>query len=198
MKIESMNIELRDFLDVVEEISHGKYLDIAKTLAEHNFTQSRGTVLLDDGRYLIKTFWYEIDGINVKHPFPVFADIEKCYGIKGSFDWWLEYIPIKRADKMNSNNINGFVYVLHAKNTDLYKIGCTNDVNRRVKELEAMSPLELELIYTFETNEKFKLEAVLHDLFSEDRCHGEWFCLNEKQLFQLGISVSEQIYKNCI
>jgi len=53
------------------------------------------------------------------------------------------------------------------------KIGASNCVEARLIELDAGSPLRLELLA--QTPNVDKLEARLHALFHGQRCHGEWF-----------------------
>ena len=71
----------------------------------------------------------------------------------------------------------GFIYVL--KCGPHYKIGLSQNVDRRVEQLSVTPPFDVELIHTIETDDMFKLESFLHDKFSEKRKNGEWFELTE-------------------
>ena len=71
----------------------------------------------------------------------------------------------------------GYVYLL--KGGGYYKIGLSNDVNRRMEEISPRLPFETELICTIATRDMYKLEAALHDLYAARRANGEWFELDE-------------------
>lgn len=76
MKTENWNgheIRLYDFLDQIETISGGKYLDITKTKSTINMEKMPFSTLYEceDGRLLLETTWTEIDGIEVEKPIPV-------------------------------------------------------------------------------------------------------------------------------
>lgn len=92
MKTENWNgheIRLYDFLDQIETISGGKYLDITKTKSTINMEKMPFSTLYEceDGRLLLETTWTEIDGIEVEKPIPVFADVKKAYGIASKEDF---------------------------------------------------------------------------------------------------------------
>lgn len=104
---------------------------------------------------------------------------------------------IKEFDKLEDDNFiinipnlvsskayDGFIYVIKAKGTDLYKIGCSNDINKRIATLETIIPFDLELIYSYRLDSKlkFKLESELHTLLQDKRHKGEWFKLNDNDI----------------
>lgn len=198
-------IELREFLSLVEDLTDGKYLDVATTCANHAMTGSMLTPAwtLDDGRTVVKTKWTEIDGIAVKRPFPVFADIEKAYGMTGIDDLsaalWAEEMRDGSLESPPAEGTKG-VYVVEATGLGLYKIGMSGNVELRFAQLRTMSPVALSLAGIIETQEPRSLEAELHRLFADKRMHGEWFALDTVELmalndkFRLGLSISDQIY----
>jgi hypothetical protein len=64
------------------------------------------------------------------------------------------------------------------------KIGRTDDVNKRLKQLEAMNPYDVELIEFIEG--AGELEHSLHDQF-KDRLHrGEWFRIRPCEVVTVG------------
>lgn len=78
---------------------------------------------------------------------------------------------------------NEFIYVVHAVDLQLHKIGCTNNVARRYKELKHQQiPSDLELIASYKVTDAAKAENYLHKFFSEKQVHSEWFCLTKKDL----------------
>lgn len=54
------------------------------------------------------------------------------------------------------------------------KIGCAQDVRKRMRRIQRMSPVRLRLIGVLYGAGQ-ETEAYLHRLFAEHRCHGEWF-----------------------
>jgi hypothetical protein len=68
---------------------------------------------------------------------------------------------------------DGWVYFLAG--AGLIKIGWARDVRLRVREVQAMSPVELELVH--QVLGSMDLETRLHRHFRGHRRHGEWFAL---------------------
>lgn len=76
------------------------------------------------------------------------------------------------------------LYILQNGNTDQYKIGVTNNLNKRLQQLQTGCPFELKIIkiwthYNRKVIEKY--ERVLHRYFTKCGCrireNGEWFIL---------------------
>ena len=84
-------------------------------------------------------------------------------------------------------NKPGFIYLIHAVETDRYKIGLTTrSVQARLAELNSsQSPYPLELIDWFETDNVTEDEAYFHEKYSDFRVHGEWFKFDQKTLKQV-------------
>ena len=76
------------------------------------------------------------------------------------------------------------LYILQNGETDQYKIGVTNNLNRRLQQLQAGCPFELKIVkiwthYNRKVIEKY--ERVLHRYYTKCGCrireNGEWFIL---------------------
>ena len=78
---------------------------------------------------------------------------------------------------------HGFVYLISAVDDErlLYKIGCTNDLSRRMGQLKEVHE-ELVPIGAIEVDDKYKTERLLQDTFGYRNDHGEWFDLNAEDL----------------
>lgn len=74
---------------------------------------------------------------------------------------------------------SGDVYLIRAKGTNRYKIGCTTNLKSRLKSLRIKNPYELELIHSIPSNDIEIFEKSLHDQFAKYRVHSEWFELPE-------------------
>ena len=73
----------------------------------------------------------------------------------------------------------GYVYFL--RNQDIYKIGITKDLDRRLNELNAD-----ELIYSITCSNYKEVEKELHDLYKEDRIpQTEYFRLDDYQVEEI-------------
>lgn len=65
------------------------------------------------------------------------------------------------------------VYFLHAPSVNLLKIGVSGDPERRIGEVQWISPVDVELIGAMDGGHD--VEADLHRRFASVRHHGEWF-----------------------
>ena len=73
------------------------------------------------------------------------------------------------------------IYLIKAENTDLYKIGYTDSgVKSRVKALQTGSPHILSVVEW--CSGSIKHEQHLHEVFEDNRTHGEWFEFDEETL----------------
>lgn len=75
------------------------------------------------------------------------------------------------------------VYVLHAEDSGLTKIGFSTRVDKRVSEIARMSGASLKMIAKIPAQRG--LETELHQTYGGFRAHGEWFCLMKEHLSEL-------------
>lgn len=75
----------------------------------------------------------------------------------------------------------GCVYIIKAPN-NLYKIGYTENVAKRLRDLRAMSPVELILVHVIEWDDKYSLENTLHQKYHSQLHHGEWYSLSDQEV----------------
>lgn len=71
--------------------------------------------------------------------------------------------------------VTGVVYLIRM--AEYYKIGRTNDVDRRTRELRIQLPVKEELVHTIETDDPSGIEAYWHKRFATRNANGEWFRL---------------------
>ena len=76
----------------------------------------------------------------------------------------------------------GYIYFLQDIKTGLVKIGCTRNVERRMKSIKALNYIETRRISVFEAgdeNTMFSYERALHKKYDKYHEHHEWFSLPE-------------------
>lgn len=77
----------------------------------------------------------------------------------------------------------GYAYVLKA--ADRYKVGRSRHPERRLKQIQACSPVPVELAATILNENAPALEARMHATFKPYRAHGEWFEMDEETFSDL-------------
>ena len=73
-------------------------------------------------------------------------------------------------------------YVYLMKSGRHYKIGKTNNLKRREREIRIEMPEKLVVIHHIETDDPFGIESYWHKRFSGQRRNGEWFELSTKDV----------------
>ena len=87
----------------------------------------------------------------------------------------------------------GSIYLIHAVDTNLYKIGRTDNMKRRWGQLNStQGPHRLKLIMWEKVRDSHFSERELHRAYSKWRRNGEWFYLDNKRLQQVKKSIKRQ------
>ena len=89
-------------------------------------------------------------------------------------------------------NLIQIMYILQNGDTSQYKIGITNDLNRRLAQLQTGCPNELKVIKIYSHYDRKvieRYERVLHNYFTKCGCrirpNGEWFELRKPDIMFL-------------
>jgi len=82
--------------------------------------------------------------------------------------------------------VTGHVYLL--RHDQDYKIGRSNDVARRCREVALLLPQDLEEVHRIDTDDPEGIERYWHERFAARRLRGEWFRLTGDDIAAFGRS----------
>ena len=90
------------------------------------------------------------------------------------FERWLKSTPNNKPDGL---------YII--KTGSYYKIGITQDIKSRIKNIETHNPFKPELIFYEKIPESHKIEKLLHLKYKHKNIKDEWFKLSRKDVKEI-------------
>lgn len=78
--------------------------------------------------------------------------------------------------------ITGYIYLIHCKEFDAYKIGRAKRPFQRSSTLQIQLPYPIEIVHLIPAEDPIKAEKYLHAMFEPERLNGEWFELSEENV----------------
>lgn len=88
--------------------------------------------------------------------------------------------PTPTQQTRKADTVAGSVYMLKAGKH--YKIGRSNAVGRREREIALQLPERARLVHTINTDDPPGIEQYWHQRFAAKRANGEWFALNAEDV----------------
>lgn len=78
------------------------------------------------------------------------------------------------------------LYIIRQKNDKTIKIGISDDVRKRLSQLQTGNPNRLELLRTLDCGNRetaLRIEQVLHKRYASKRLQGEWFQVEPEEVY---------------
>lgn len=70
------------------------------------------------------------------------------------------------------------IYFIGSKKENICKIGVSNNVEKRIKEIQCSCPFPVEVLIAYPVSDDYLIEKALHNKYNEHRLNGEWFNLS--------------------
>lgn len=93
-----------------------------------------------------------------------------------------ESIEYHSRPKKKPTYKEGYVYFLKSLEDNIYKIGYSTNLNKRLDKITPKLPFEVKLAYKIKHNKVYRLEQYLHKKFADKRLNGEWFKLDANDI----------------
>lgn len=78
-----------------------------------------------------------------------------------------------------NNKTPDTIYILNIEGTNIYKIGTSQNVSRRIKDISASNPFHIDIIYLQKSVFAYEIEQSIHKLIDDFHIKNEWFKIKD-------------------
>ncbi len=83
---------------------------------------------------------------------------------------------VKNARKSNSNKKpDGYIYIFKLVGFEIYKIGSSSDVRRRLRDIRSSQAFDVKIVGKFFFKNVYNMEECIHDSLKNNIHRNEWF-----------------------
>ena len=165
--------------------------DICKRISEKG--EALRNILSDDDMPSTQTFykWLEEDDAKSKQYNAIKSSL------KGSRANGLNDYRVLNATHLNKKKFpNSSIYVMNIQDSDFYKIGVSQNVSRRHRDIEGASPFCIDIVFCLNVINPYDLENLIHNKYSNKFIKSEWFSLDKKDVINIKNIISKWQEKN--
>lgn len=99
---------------------------------------------------------------------------------------------IGNISKINKNRFpDGYIYIVRLGNKGIFKIGVSNNPDRRIKDIDSYSPIPIREVGRFYFKNVYEIEEMIHDNLKNLLIRREWFKLTEEHAFDICKQIKE-------
>lgn len=80
---------------------------------------------------------------------------------------------------LTSSKTPDTIYILNIQGSNIYKIGTSQNVRRRIKDICSSNPFVIDIIFVQKLLFAFEVEQSIHNLIEEFHIKNEWFKIND-------------------
>lgn len=96
------------------------------------------------------------------------------------------------ARKVNAKKFpHSYLYIIKIVDSNLYKIGVSNNPKRRIRDISGHLPYDIEVKYCAKHPHTYNLEEMIHDNFREQELRHEWFELSSIDLIAINNTLKD-------
>lgn len=108
---------------------------------------------------------------------PIYKEAQRCksnpQGSRANSVYYYRVVNSRETNKKKHPISN--IYIAKLWELNIYKIGVSQNVNRRLRDLNAASPFEVVLVQSTSVSNAYDLELKIHETYKSDSLKGEWF-----------------------
>ena len=84
------------------------------------------------------------------------------------------------------------IYIFKTDN-NMYKIGVASNPHNRLKGVQTGCPTKVEFVFSTYTYRALNVEAIIHEVFKENRIIGEWFNFSDDKLEFVILEIKKRV-----